>query len=247
MKMKVWIFGFMFAVSSLAVSSQTSPTDHFSAVFVASMDQVTIGEPLVDVDDPELNFLTNVLKFRHQDIVHFAEDAIYFYNETFGLDFSTSPPPNDQHELFFEKAKMSPFMLSDEINFFVTSNNWIRTGSTRSTCNRVRYGGFRVLFTGDQTLYGSYGGAEGKPAGFMLVYGIFIIEGCQQSPIIIPYQSSTPVRFEPVDGHLILNLDLYNVILGYGKFEGTGSVVADVHQPEKNRVISHNVFTFPTK
>ena len=49
--------------------------------------------------------------FRNADIRHFAEDAIYFFNETYGLNFSTSLLPNDQHELFSENAKMNLFFF----------------------------------------------------------------------------------------------------------------------------------------
>ena len=154
--MKVWIQSFVFAMSSLAVSCQTCPSDHLSA---ATVDQ-TIDTPFFAVPDPELNFFTNILKFRYQDIIHFAVDALYFFNETFDLDFTTSLPPNNQHELFYENAKMSPYILAG--TYSVTSNSWLRTGSTRSTCYCMRDGGFQVTFSGEQTLYGSYGGAEGK-------------------------------------------------------------------------------------
>ena len=236
----------MFAVSSLAVSCQTCPSDHFSAIFAATVDQ-TIDTPTFAVPDPELNFFMNVLKFRYQDIIHFAEDAIYFFNETFGLDFTTSLPPNDQHELFYENAKMSPYMLS--ATYSVTSNSWLRTGSTRSTCYSMRDGGFQVTFSGEQTLYGSYGGAEGKSIGELeaLAYGFYIIYACQQSPILIQFQSHTPYRFEPIDLTVVINLDLYNRVLGYGKAQGIGSILPDPYQPKKYRYSQRNVLTFPTQ
>ena len=53
--MKIWIYSLIFAVSSLAVSSQTCPSDHFSAVFVATADKIIDGLLNGD-DDPELIF-----------------------------------------------------------------------------------------------------------------------------------------------------------------------------------------------
>ena len=100
--MKVWIFSVVFATIETIV------------------DDLTATSP-----DPELYFFRNVLKFRHENIVHFAEDAIYFFNDTFGLDFSTSPP-TDRHELFYENAKFSPFIFSEDVSYTVTSNNWIQ-------------------------------------------------------------------------------------------------------------------------
>ena len=198
--MKVCIYSLVFAVSSLTVSSQTCPSDHFSAIFVGTI-ETTVDDLTATVPDPELYFFRNVLKFRYEDIVHFAEDAIYFFNYTFGLDFSTSPP-TDQHELFYENAKFSPFMQSEGVVYTVTSNNWIHTGSTRSSCYRMHGGGASVTFSGEQILYGSYGGAEGKSVGptNRLSYGFYIMDVCQQSPVLIQFQSNTPFRVEPVDG-----------------------------------------------
>ena len=246
--MKVWIYSLVFAVSALAVLSQTCPSDHFSAIFTATVDQ-TIDDPsMINIPDPELYFFKNVLKLRYQEIRHFVEDAFYFFNSTFGLDFSAAPS-NDQHEFFIENAVLSPYMLSEDIIVTITFNNWIRTGSTRSSCYRLRDGGAAVNFTGDQTLYGSYGGAEGKPVGVhdVLAYGFYVIDVCQQSPVLIQFQSSTPFRPEPVDGIFVINLDLYSRVLGYGKAQGIGTLVPDPYQPEKYHFGTRNVFTFPTQ
>ena len=70
---------------------------------------------------------------------------------------------------------------------------------------------------------------------------------CQQSPVLIQFQSSTPFRVEPVDRLiLVINLDLYSRVLGYGKAQGIGTLVPDLYQPEKYRLGVQNVFTFPT-
>ena len=239
--MKVWIYSIVFAVSSLAVSSQTCPSDHFSAIFVATVDQV-FDEEIGAVNDPELTYFRDVLKYRDEDIRHATEDALRFFNETYGLDFSTSPP-NDQHQLSFGNAQLNPYFLAKEIKYTVTSNYWIRTGSTRSSCHTIDLGGFRVHFLGEQTLYGSYGGPEGKPAGIIVVYGFFSINVCQQSPVILQFQTATPIRPEPIDGINVINQDIYNPVLGYGK--GQGVVY---YQPESNgkvRLIIRNAITFP--
>ena len=241
--MKVWIYSLVFAVSSLAVSSQTCPSNHFSAIFVATVDQV-FDERIGAVFDPEFTFFRDVLKYRDEDIRHAAEDAFRFFNETYGLDFSTAPP-NPQHQLTLGNAQLNPFFLSKEIKYTVTSNNWIRTGSTRSSCYTLDDGGFRVHFLGDQTLYGSYGGPEGKPAGMgnVLAYGFFSINVCQQSPVLLQFQTATPLRPEPIDGINVINQDIYNHVLGYGK--GQGVVY---YQPEPNgkvRLVIRNAITFP--
>ena len=51
-----------------------------------------------------------------------------------------------------------------------------------------------------------------------MAYGFFHIDVCKQSPVIIQFQSSTPVGLEPIYGIGVFTSDLYNRVLGYGKF-----------------------------
>ena len=247
--MKLCIFLLIFAVSNLAVSSQTCPSDHFPAVFVGILDKVSSDEPTFGPNDPELNYFKTVLNFRDDAIQHTIEDAIKFFNDTYGLDFSISAP-NNMNERFFENATMAPYRFSEKHNEFrVITNNWIRTGSTRSTCNRIRHGGFRVRFLSDQTLYGSYGGAEGKPAGLTarLFYGIYSIDACQQSPVIIQMQSNTPLRPEQVDGYRIFNADLYSRVLGHGRLLGVSKITPVPEDPGQYHFAISHTFMFPAQ
>ena len=246
--MKVWIHVFIFAASTLAVLSQTCPSEHFSAVFVVSIDQ-TIDDLNIILDDPELTFFKDTMNFEEHAIQDAFEYAIHFFNESYGLDFSASSP-NKQNERFFENAKMSPFFFSDKLEFIVTANNWIRNGNTRSRCYRMHNGGIRVTFSGDQTLYGSYGGTEGKPAGMtsgatdLLYSGIFKIDACQQSPVVIFYRSAAPTRIEPVDRTVISIFDVKNDVLGRGKSHGVASLKPDKEEPGKFHLTLRNVLTF---
>ena len=244
--MKIWTYmHVIFAVSSLTVCSQsTCPSEHFSAVFTATIEQTTTSPG--PMDDPELTHFKTVLKFRDSDIQHTIDDAIQFFNNTFGLDFSDSP--NEKNERFFQNAKMSPFILPPDIDYIVTDNHWIRTGYTRSSCYRIRDGGFQVTFSGDQTLYGSYGGAEGKPAGSAnsMVYGFYSVDVCEQSPVIIQFQSSRPVRTEPIDGTSTFTSDLYNRVLGYGTSHVVFHAYPDPNVPGQLHVSLRNVMVFPT-
>ena len=240
-----WIFILVVAVSSLTVLSQTCPSEPFSAVFTASIDQ-TFDTSSVQ-DDPELVFFKTIMKFSDTAIQRTVDDAIQFFKDRFGLDFSASTP-NEKNERFFENAKMSPFFLPpDKFNYIVTINNWFRSGNTRSTCYPIRDGGFRVTFSANQTLRGSYGGSVGKPAGLtdLLVYGFYNIEVCKQSPIIIQAQSGTPVRTEPIDGIRILNMELNNSVLGRGRAQGIVITTTDPDKPGQFRVTLRNTFTFP--
>ena len=189
--------------------------------------------------------LKEIMKLRDDDIQHRADDAVKFFNERYGLDFSLSPP-SDKFVYVYENATLSPFKLAKNIDFIVNLNNWIQTGSTRSTCYRIYDGGFSVVISGTQTLHGSYGGVDGVLVreGENMLYGFLIIDVCKQSPVIVQYQSATPLRHEPVDGAIPLNFDLYNTVLGYGKSLGFESVTPDPDEPGRFRYVSRAVFTF---
>ena len=139
--MKVWILISIVAASSLTVLSQTCPSEPFSAVFTASLDQTFDTPSAFPQDDPELVFFKTYMQFRDEAIQHTVDDAIQFFNDTYGLDFSASAP-NTRNERFFENAKMSPFISPPDANYIVTEKNWIRNGNTRSTCYVVHDGGF---------------------------------------------------------------------------------------------------------
>ena len=70
-------------------------------------------------------------------------------------------------------------------------------------------GGFQVC----------YGGPEGKPVGIGngLGYGFYSINACQQSPIILQFQSATPLRTEPIDEISVTDEHVYNPVLGHGR------------------------------
>lgn len=216
-----------------------------SASFSTLVDQ-TLDDPNFIVDDPDLTFFTEVLGFKDDTIRHTFFEAIKFYNETFGLDFSSSQP-NEQHRLFFENAVMEPRKFRDDIMYRVVFNNWIQTGNTYSSCRVIHVGELGVKFTGNQLLRGSYGGEEGIMAGpeNFLGYGFYRIDVCDQSPVIIEFQSASPFRVEPVDGFTTLNFNLYNNILGYGRARGTFTITPDPTNPGKFKLFDQLQFLFP--
>ena len=245
--MKFWIQLLILAVSSLAVVSQTCPSDHFSALITLTLDQ-TFDDPLLLMFDPEVMFFKTIMKFREATIQHVTEDAIHFFNNQYGLDFSNSIP-NEQNQRFFQNATMNPvFVPPEKVNFIVTVNRWIQSGMTHSTCYSLRAGGFEVSFSSKQILYGNYGGAEGKLVGTenILVYGFYNIDVCKQSPIIIQFQTTTPSTQVNVAGTtvFVFNYKLYNQVLGHGQAIGTMWVVPNPDDPRQLDVTIRNTMTF---
>ena len=245
--MKIWIYSLVFAMSSLAVKSQSCPSEHFSAVFTTTIDGSVDKPQDISLDDPELTFFKTHLKFRDSDIQHTIEDAIKFFNYTYGIDFSNSAP-NERNEYLLPNARMSPYILSSHLNLIYSDNLWIRTGNTYTSCYYARTGGLRVRFLADQMVHGSYGGTEGKPVGpeNLLLYGFDIIEVCQQSPIIIQFQSPSPVRAEPIDEITIILYDTYNRVLGQGIAHSIFQMYPDPKGTGQLRIAFRKIYTFPS-
>lgn len=243
--MKVWIHVLLLAASSVAVYSQACPSGHYSAVFSVTADVTTANYVL---DDPDLTFFKTCAKARESEVEHAMNSAIEFFNETYGVDFSNSPP-DAMNVRTLENARMSPFIVPPEHNLILTDNHWIRTGNTYSLCYSICFGGFWMTFTGEQLLRGSYGGDEGKPAGVgdSVYYGYTIMNVCQQSPLIIQVQSRFPERFEPIDGNRVLAFDLYNKVLGYGTAHGVVQITPVPNQPEVDDLAIRLTFVFPSK
>ena len=240
--MRVWIL--VLAVLSLVVLSQACPPGHFSAVIVGSIDQ-TVEDPQIFIEDPKLYFFKEVLHFQEEEIHHVFEDAINFFNYTYGLDFS-HVPPNEEYHRYLENAKMFPAVAKKNINFIATANSWIRNGNTRSKCYRIYAGSITVLLLNYTTLYGRYGGDEGKPAGpnDRLVYGFRSIDACEQSPVLNHFRCPSPLRTEPIDGTLIANCYAFHRALGRGKYYGFSTVRPDHNDPEKYRIDTKSIITF---
>ena len=243
--MKFIFLLFLLSLKAFASSqlSSSPPTCQFPASFLTYVDQIG-DDPDVLVRDPELKFFKETMKLRDDDIQHTADDAVKFFNEHYGLDFSLSPP-NDEFISLYENATLSPYFLNDIIEYKVALNNWIQTGSTRSTCYRIYEGGFVVTFSGAQILRGSYGGADGILVGEResVLYGFYSITSCKQSPVIIQFQSATPTRHIEVDRATFINYELYNRVLGYGKAVGV-ITLSPTDKPGSFHVIVRVAITF---
>ena len=250
-KMNLWIsyllVAFLGVEVSMSIQRLPPPTcGQFPASFLAIVDQTIDSPDAFIVADPELTFLKEVVGLRDDAIQHTLEDAMKFFNETYGLDFSLSPP-TDQNEYFYQNAVMSPFRLAEEVDNLVTLNNWIQTGNTRSTCFKIRDGGFRATVSDVQILHGSYGGAGGIPIGVteFVWYGFANINVCAQSPLNIQFQSASPVRQIPFDGAGFQNCDVYSPVLGRGKAQGFFTLTIDPNDPDKFRFVANTAFVFP--
>ena len=146
--------------------------------------------------DTNLTFFRDILGYSDDEIQQEVQNALQFFSERFGLDFSLTQP-NELGLRFFQNATLQPIRPVTQIS--ATLNRWILTGNIRSKCFPTTVGGFRVTFSGEQLLKGTYGGAEGidvpNDRSVRYVYqSISISPPCE--PIVIQKQSPIPVEDE---------------------------------------------------
>ena len=191
----------LLATSSTAVQPQSCPVgDWFQFEFVSILD-VVVHPPALPSDlPPDTTFFTDVMLFTEEEIEEVTKQAMDFFNTRFGLEFSLSPPDGLGH-CFFENATFAPYSLRPDLGFTATFRHWITNGIQHSTCFPHRNGGFLVKFTADQVLRGTYGGPNGIliHPGALVVWAFDNILTYHQHPLVIQFQTTTPVQCEPKD------------------------------------------------
>ena len=221
------------------------PMNNFDAEFPSIVDHV-LPESEPFFFRTATNFFRNVMKFNDREIEEVTDDAIDFFKTKFGVDFSDAPIGENGTRFSKEfNATFIPYELNPALRYSITFNEWTVNGARRSFCADNRDGGFIVIFGSDGILGGTYGGDEGLPinANERILYGFYNIPLCPQSPLIIQYQSASPVRIDTVDGFANINCDLMNRDLGPGLAQGVFRVT-----PLGDGNIRYNIrnlFTFP--
>ena len=168
--------------------------------------------------DTNLTFFREVLGFDDARIQHETQNAFQFFNERFGLDFSLLEP-NELGVHFFQNATFQPFKVAcgPTANF----NRWLLTGNTQSRSFTTAFGGYRVDFTGEQTLRGTYGGEDGiqVTSSRALGYEYISFSIPRRDPLVI--QRWTPIPNEAAQiGLFVLIYELSNPTLGQGAQQG---------------------------
>jgi len=179
------------------------------------------------VDDParfdtNLTFFRETLGYSDDEIQQEVQNAIQFFSERFGLDFSLTEP--DELGLrFFQNATLQPTRPVTQINAIL--NRWILTGNTRTKCFPATIGGFRVTFSGEQILRGTYGGAEGigvpNDRGVVYQYvSISVSPRCK--PIVVQRRTPIPVEDERtgINRLSVIFYELSHCTLGRGSEQG---------------------------
>ena len=242
MKASIVVMLFCMFTGSNARSSNCPTPEWFVAEFVGICDKA-IPSPIT-LHDSDLTYLRDVMLFTEEEIAQVEEDAIQFFKTRYGLDFSQSEP-DEWGQRFYQNGTFFPARFTPEIQYVITFNRWIVSGNTRSVCFETHIGSFRVDFSGEQILYGTYGGEKGIPVvpGDAVLYGFYNIQVHPQEPLVILLSTTTPIRIDPYDGFGIINCDLFHRVWGRGLVQGLIQYAKT--EDGRNYFSTHEVFTFP--
>ena len=233
---------FKLLVTNVAAQSCSANLNPEAQIVLVADRMVPLGVLGVSAVDTNLTFFREVLGYDDEEIQQETQNALRFFNERFGLDFSLSPP-NELGLRFFQNAIFQPIRRSGGVS--ATFNRWLLTGNTRSRCFNAVRGGYFVNFTGEQLLKGTYGGEEGinVTSGRSLQYDHLSISATREDPVVI--QRRTPIPNETTRiGLFILFYELSHPTLGQGSQQGFFQTEL-VNGTDILRLSGSAVLTFP--
>jgi hypothetical protein len=167
----------------------------------------------------------------------YRQEAIAFYAERFGLDFSDAPIAEDGSQSI-DGATLVPSFVAPEREYRAYTIGGERVPSEGYV---VRDSGFNVMLTEGVTLHGEYGGSEGRQApASLLAFGEYniLIPGPGNSgndrEILIAFRSTGPI-FANADGTMVFVCDIESEQWGSGQARGIVTANGEIR----------NVLTFP--
>ena len=183
-------------------------------------------------------FQKQIMHRTEAEIAQQRADGLAFFKERFGLD-----PANGD-------VTASSFMFDPRNNYraYVIGGE-----SVPSSGFVIRDGGFMAIVTKDTYLRGTYGGAAGiwAPAGTSVVFGDYNIlrtAGASSHPVkplILHYQSQTPIRLANADGAQTFRCELIDPSTGqHGIAQGVIAPPRDAGNGNIQMSV-RNVITFP--
>ena len=250
----MWMFTSLFVIPVItSAAAQSCPANQIASdAQIIQYGEFPAGAPLQGASsglDTNLTYYCEVLGYSEDEIQQEVQNALQFFSERFGLEFSLTQP-NELGQRFFENATLQPVRRTSPINAIF--NRWILTGNTRSKCFPSFIGGFLVTFSGEQLLKGTYGGNEGIdiPSGRILAYeyiSISVSPPCE--PVVIqrwtpiPIESMQPLRI----GVTVIFYELSHRTLGRGSQQGFVQLetLNAVNGTSFVRASSSSVLTFP--
>ena len=227
-----------------AYAQEECPAERFDVVWSVLMDRIVPASTTFN-NDPSYSFFSDVLNYDAEQLNSTIQDAFDYYNERFGLDYSQASQ-DSQSRRFFQNSFFEPFRVGPALRLTATVNRWLINGVLGSnTCVQMLEGGFTVRFIGNQTVFGTYGGTEGRTLHPTddIGYAFFRLNICNHNPLILQCQAVTPTFLDPV-GLGIRNWECFNQFLGRGLILGAQGPLS-TGDPNTRRVVVRHTITFP--
>ena len=132
-------------LSSLNLHNAAAQSQMCEEPFKATITRTAnVTIPLSSSDlDADLVFYRKVLRFTEEEIDRDREAAMRFFNDMYGLDF-TSIEPNEQGQRILGNARFEPTFVP--FNFTYVFNSWLVSGRQKTKCFPASNGGFGYTF-----------------------------------------------------------------------------------------------------
>lgn len=193
-------------VHNLRYAGDILPAQAGSAVFSVK-GMLTAGKSIYDTDLGRA-FFHRILEHDDEDFFGSREEALDFVSEHFGLDFAGANEDKHTGALTLMSgdttvAKLEPFTINTDL---ATSVDGIKGfGDDADLSAVVHEGGWRATLHADATLFGLYGGEEGKRASkgdALFYYETHVQNEESEVPVIFHFESHEPVSMKPKDGKI---------------------------------------------
>jgi len=123
----VVLFSFLVITSAAA---QYCPTSQIASdAQIILHEETVIPASLGRVFDPNLTYFREVLGYSDDEIQQEVQNALQFFSERFGLEFSLTQP-NELGQCFFQNATLQPIIRL--VNTTAVLKRWMLNGNTRS-------------------------------------------------------------------------------------------------------------------
>ncbi len=229
-----------------SVGAQSAPPapEGFDKTLVYMMNGVYDPNDTSTVPDGD-TFLREIMGYTDEEVASELDRAEAFFRDRFGLDFSEAEAVDGMKTvegamldtrgfMVDPRSEYRAYIISDES---VPAEGWV-----------VRDGGWMASIQEDgATLRGEWGGEDGTevPGGSFLVFGEYNIDTGGE-PIVIHYESGSPILPMGVDGIMAFSCDLLHEEWGEGRANGTVLAPEDLGDGTVKQS-TRNVLTFPPR
>jgi hypothetical protein len=228
------------------VGAQSTPSapEGFDKSLVYMMNGVYDPNDTSNLPDGD-TFLREIMGHTDEDIAAELGHAEAFFRDRFGLDFTGVEAVDGVKTVDGATLDTRGFMVDPrrEYRAYISSGE-----SVPAEGWVVRDGGWMASIQEEEaTLLGEWGGEDGTevPGGSFLVFGKYNIDTGAE-PIIIHYESGSPILPMGVDGIMAFSCDLFHEEWGEGRANGT--VLAPEELGDGTvRESTRNVLTFPPR